>query len=162
MAGPVSSRDGKKLFAIQKGPLGELVRYDPKSQQYLPYLSGISAIHLAFSKDGQWVAYRSVPDGALWRSKVDGTERLQLTSPPMDVVRPRWSPDGKQIAFAAILPGKPEHVYIVSADGGAPKQVTNGEREEWPNWSQDGNSLFFGNQRATWKTLLRTPSVAWI
>jgi DNA-binding winged helix-turn-helix (wHTH) protein len=82
MVGSVPSRDGKKLFAIQGAPLGELVRYDAKSQQFLPYLSGISAIHLSFSKDGQWVVYISYPDGALWRSKVDGTERLQLTSPP--------------------------------------------------------------------------------
>ena len=137
----------RNFLRFKKAPKGELVRCDPKSQQFLPYLSGISANHLAFSKDGQWVAYRSVPDGALWRSKVDGTERLKLTSPPMNVFGPRWSPDGKQIAFAATMPGKPEHIYIVSADGGAPKEVTNGELEEWPNWSQDGNSLFFGNQR---------------
>ena len=39
-----------------------------------------------------------------------------------------------------------EHIYIVSADGGAPKEVTKGERDErFPNWSRDGNSLFFGN-----------------
>jgi eukaryotic-like serine/threonine-protein kinase len=147
MAGPVSSRDGKKIFAIQKGPQGELVRRDPTSQQYLPYLSGISANHLAFSKDGQWVAYRSVPDGALWRSRVDGTERLKLTPLLMDALGPRWSPDGKQIAFSSTMPGKPEHIYVVAADGGAPKQVTKGEAEElWPNWSRDGNSLFFGNE----------------
>jgi Tol biopolymer transport system component len=148
MFSPVPSRDGKKLFAIQGGPLGELVRYDAKSRQFLPYLSGISAIHLSFSKDGQWVVYISYPDGALWRSKMDGTERLQLTSPPMDVLQPQWSPDGKQIAFSAAIPGKRHHVYIVSADGGVPKEVTKGERDEnFPNWSQDGNSLFFGNSR---------------
>jgi len=148
MFSPVPSRDGKKLFAIQGAPLGELVRYDAKSQQFLPYLSGISAIHLSFSKDGQWIAYASYPDGALWRSKMDGTERLRLTSPPMAVVQPQWSPDGKQIAFGAFMPGKRLHVYIVSADGGVPKQVTQGERDEsFPNWSQDGNSLFFANGR---------------
>ena len=146
MFAPVPSRDGKKLFVIQGGPLGELVRYDAKSQQFLPYLSGISAIHLSFSKDGQWVAYMSYPDGTLWRSKSDGTDRLRLTSPPMGVLHPQWSPDGKEIAFAASTPGKPFHVYIVSADGGAPKEVTKGERDELsPNWSLDGNSLFFGN-----------------
>jgi serine/threonine protein kinase/Tol biopolymer transport system component len=144
----VPSRDGKKLFAVQGAQLGELVRYDAKSQQFSPYLSGISAIHLAFSKDGQWVAYMSYTDGTLWRSKIDGTERLQLTYPPMGVVQPQWSPDGKQIAFGAFVPGKRQHVYIVSADGGVPKQVTKGERDEnFPNWSQDGNSLFFGNSR---------------
>jgi Tol biopolymer transport system component len=148
MFSPVPSRDGKKLFAIQGAPLGELVRYDAKSQQFLPYLSGISAFQLGFSKDGRWVAYVSYPDGTLWRSKVDGTERLQLTSAPMGVLQPQWSPDGKQIAFGAAMPGKRMHVYIVSADGGVPKEVTKGERDEsFPNWSQDGNSLFFGNGR---------------
>ena len=62
MFSPVPSRDGKKLFAIQGASQGELVRYDAKSQQFVPYLSGISAIQLGFSKDGQWVAYTSFPD----------------------------------------------------------------------------------------------------
>jgi eukaryotic-like serine/threonine-protein kinase len=143
----VPGRDGKRLFAIGGSPLGELVRYDAKSQQFLRYLSGISAFQLGFSKDGQWVAYSSYPDATLWRSKVDGTERLRLTSPPMKIaLQPQWSPDGKEIAFTASMPGKPSHVYIVSADGGAPKEVTKGERDEFfPNWSLDGNSLFFGN-----------------
>jgi Tol biopolymer transport system component len=146
MFGALPSRDLKKLFAIQGVPLGELVQFDTKSQQYLPYLSGISAINLGFSKDGQWVAYASFPDGTLWRSKVDGTERLQLTSIPMVTGAPQWSPDGKQIAFAAAMPGKTMHIYIVSADGGAPKEVTKGEHTEfYPNWTRDGNSLFFGN-----------------
>ena len=146
MFGPVPSRDGKKLFAIQGASQGQLVRYDAKSQQFVPYLSGISAIQLGFSKDGQWVAYMSYPDGTLWRSKVDGTERLQLTSSPMTAVQPQWSPDGKQIAFAANMPGKPSHIYIVSADGGALEEVSHGERDEnFPAWSRDGDSLFFGN-----------------
>jgi Tol biopolymer transport system component len=136
---PLPSRDGKKLFAIQAGPRGELVRYDARTQQFLPYLSGISAIHLSFSPDEQWVAYVSYPDGALWRSKVDGSERFQLTSPPMSTLQPEWSPGGKQIAFGASMPGKHIHVYIVSADGGVPKEVTKGERDEtFPNWSRDG------------------------
>ena len=147
MAG-VPSRDGKKLFAIGGGPLGELVRYDAKSRQFLPYLSGISAIQLSFSKDEQWVAYVSYPEGNLWRSRIDGSERLQLTSPPMATLSPQWSPDGKQIAFAAQVPGKPFHIYTISMEGGAPREITKGVRDEiFPRWSPDGNSLFFGN---TW------------
>jgi len=142
----VPGRDGKKLYMIGGSPLGEVVRYDAKSQQFLPYLPGLSAIQLAFSKDGQWVAYGSYPDAALWRSKADGTERLQLTFPPVIGLQPQWSPDGKQIAFSTNAPGKPYHMYTVSAAGGAPKQLTNGERDEaFPNWSPDGNSRSFGN-----------------
>jgi len=146
MFSPVPSRDGKKLFAIQRAVQGELVRLDPNSHRYLPYLEGISAIQLAFSRDGQWVTYISFPDETLWRSKVDGTERLQLTSAPLIAAMPQWSPDGKQIAFAASSPGKLLHVNIVSADGGTPREVTKGEVNEFfPSWSRDGNSLFFGN-----------------
>ena len=146
MFSPVPSRDGKKLFAIKADPLGQLVRYDGKSQQFLPYLSGISATQLSFSKDGQWVAYVSYPDGMLWRSRVDGTQRLQLTSSSMGGRLPQWSPDGKRIAFCANMPGKPAHIYIVSADGGALEEVSQGDRDEmFPTWSQDGDSLFFGN-----------------
>ena len=65
-------------------------------------------------------------------------------------LQPQWSPDGKQIAFAANMPGKPLHIYIVSADGGALEEVTHGERDEFfPNWSRDGDSLFFGNCQLT-------------
>jgi Tol biopolymer transport system component len=144
--GAVPSRDGKKLFAIGGDIRGELVRYDAKSGQFQPFLSGISAIQLSFSKDGQWVAYTSYPEGNLWRSKVDGSERLQLTFPPMGTMYPQWSPDGKQIVFAAQVPGKPSHIYMIPAEGGTARELTNGARDEtFPSWSPDGNSLFFGN-----------------
>jgi len=142
----VSNRDGRTLFAIGGGSLGEVVKYDSNSKQFAPYLSGMSAIQLGFSKDGQWVAYSSYPEGALWRSKVDGTERLQLTSPSAPALHPRWSPDGKQIVYTGTPPATPNHIFVVSADGGAPREVTKGDRDEvFPNWTPDGTSLIFGN-----------------
>src|SRR6202022_4474525 len=79
-------------------------------------------------------------------SKRGGAEPRPLSFPPTANLNPQWSPDGKHIAFAAQMPGKPFHIYTVSADGGVPKEVTKGERDElFPNWSLDGNSLFFGN-----------------
>jgi serine/threonine protein kinase len=76
------SKDGKKLFVSTRTGRGELMRYNSKSGEFAPFLGGISAEYLAFSKDGQWVAYVSYPEGTLWRSKIDGSERLQLTYPP--------------------------------------------------------------------------------
>ncbi|MGC0777024.1 MAG: protein kinase, partial [Candidatus Acidiferrum sp.] len=120
---PVPSRDGKKIFAQGWQPRGELVRYDAKSGQFAPYLSGISAMGLDFSRDGEWVAYNDGSDGTMWRSKVDGTQKLQLVFPPMLAYLPRWSPDGKQITFFGHPPGEPWQIYIVPAEGGSPEMI---------------------------------------
>ena len=145
MTDPVPSRDGKKLFGIQGASLAELVRLDG-DKNFSPYLSGISATQVDFSSDGQWVAYVSFPEGALWRSKIDGTERLRLTASDMSAGTPQWSPDGKQIAFSASLANVPAHIRIVSAEGGTAKRVTTGDRQEiFPCWSEDGNSMYFSN-----------------
>jgi Tol biopolymer transport system component len=67
----------------------------------------------------------------------------------MRALLPRWSPDGKRIAFMSVAAGKPWKIFLVSAEGGSAQQLTPGERYEVdPNWSSDGNSLVFG--RAPW------------
>jgi Tol biopolymer transport system component len=147
---PVASADWKKLFAIGSQPRGEVARFNQKTQQFEPYLSGISADGVEVSKDGQWVTYSSYPEGSLWRSRADGSERLQLTFPPMRVGLPRWSPDGKQIVFTAMLPGKGLKTYLISAAGGAPQQITaEGRNEGDANWSPDGNSMVYWSS-ASW------------
>lgn len=142
---PVPGREGKKLFAQGWQPRGELVRYDAKSGQFAPYLSGISAMGLDFSRDGEWVAYNDGSDGTMWRSKVDGTQKLQLVFPPMMAYLPRWSPDGKQIAFFGHPPGEPWQIYVVPAEGGSPELIyRSATNSADPNWSPDGKSLVFG------------------
>ncbi|HEV2424472.1 MAG TPA: protein kinase [Terriglobia bacterium] len=142
---PVPSLDGKELFVIGDQPKGELTRYDAKIARFVPFLSSISAQGVSFSKDGQWVAYSTYPETTLWRSRVDGSDRLQLTSPPLVTHQAYWSPDGKNVAFMGAEPGKRWQVYVVSADGGDPRVVTPGDRNHGdPSWSPDGNSLAFG------------------
>jgi len=145
---PLPSKDGKQIFAIGTSRRTELVRYDAHTGQFAPFLSGISAEHVAFSRDGQWVSYISYPEGTLWRSKVDGSERIQLTFPPLRVVLPRWSPDGKRIAFNAMLPGAVWNVYVISRDGGTAERILPSEQFQMDaNWSPDGQTLVFGDYR---------------
>ena len=54
---PIPSKDGKKIFARGVTFRGELVRFDVHSQQFQPFLAGISAEFVSFSNDGQAVAY---------------------------------------------------------------------------------------------------------
>jgi Tol biopolymer transport system component len=142
---PVPSTDGKKLFVLGRQTRGQLLRYDAKSRQFAPFLGGISATEVDFSRDGQWIAYLAYPEGSLWRSKADGSQRLQLTSPPRYPHHPLWSPDGKRIVFYARRPGGLFTIYTVSLEGGTPQQLMPGERHEHdPGWSPDGNRLVFG------------------
>jgi Tol biopolymer transport system component/DNA-binding winged helix-turn-helix (wHTH) protein len=143
---PLLSKDGRQIFAIGESNRAEVIRYDSRSSQFVPYFSGISAEGLAFSKDGRWVTYTSYPAGTLWRSKVDGSERLQLTFPPLRVLLPRWSPDGKQIAFNARAHDAPFNIYVISSDGGQAQRILPSEQTQVDaNWSPDGNSLVFGS-----------------
>jgi hypothetical protein len=55
-----------------------------KSHEFVPFIAGISATAPTFSRNGKWVAYLSYPQHSVWRSRSDGTERMQVTFPPMD------------------------------------------------------------------------------
>ena len=110
---PLPSKDGKKLFVVGALARGELVRYDAKSAALVPFLSGISAVQLAISKDGQWAAYLTDPERTLWISKLDGSQRLQLTYPPLHVMLPssvpRWQADLFRCSVAQ--PGQVQILY---------------------------------------------------
>jgi Tol biopolymer transport system component len=143
---PALSRDGKRIFVLGEKLRGELVRYDDKSNQFVPYLAGVSAVGLAFSRDGNWVTYVAYPEGTLWRSKSDGSERLQLTLSPFVAVASRWSPDGKRITFTGSKPGQAWKVYVVpSESGSSPRAFQEGEGSQAaPDWSPTGASIAYG------------------
>jgi serine/threonine protein kinase/Tol biopolymer transport system component len=142
---PVPSQDGKKLFVVGLQARGELVRFDSRSKQFVPYLSGISASELDFSRDGKWVTYVSYPEHTLWRSRVDGSERVQLTYPPVSAMLPRWSPDGTQIVYTDGQAGKALKIYLITAQGEGNQEVIPGGGDEIdPTWSPDGSRIAFG------------------
>jgi Tol biopolymer transport system component len=146
LATPVLSKDGKRIFVVGAITRGELMRYDTRSGQFSPFLDGVSAEFSAFSKDGQWVAYTSYPEGTLWRSRTDGSERLQLTYPPDYAVLPRWSPDGRNIVFSELLRDRLPKIFEVSAAGGTPRELLPNDTgpQQDPNWSPDGSRIVFG------------------
>jgi len=148
---PTPSNDGNKIFALGWLSRGELVRFDRASQQLRPFLGGISAEFLAYSKDGAQIAYVTYPDGILWRAKADGTERIQLTNPPLYPVFCRWSPDGSQILFAAQRGPDLSRtaLYVIPVQGGTPRLLVSGDDGQEQSdgvWSPDGRKVLFNIQ----------------
>ena len=138
---PVPSQDGRRIFAFGEQPRTEVLRYDGRA--FVSYMQGESASDLAFSPDGELVAYVSIPDQALWVRRTDGSGRIELTnSGLMEAELPRWSPDGKQIAFMARTVNTDWRAYLVDATGGNLRELVPGAAAGFdPSWSPDGKSV---------------------
>ncbi len=142
---PLPSRDGKTVFVLGEQRTGQLMRYDVKSRKFSPFLPEFSADHEAFSADGNWIAYIRYPEGLLYRSRTDGSEKMQLTFAPMRAYSPHWSPDGRWILFYAsgstglLLDG-----YLISRDGGEVRPLGHrtASQEVSICWSPDAKAEY--------------------
>ncbi len=107
------------------------------------------------SPDGKWVVYQlstiSLAENKsstnLWIASTDGkTPTRQLTTTPKSDRHPRWSPDGKQIAFESNRGGGETQLWVIDIDGGEARPLTtistgaaNG------TWSPDGTHIAFSS-----------------
>ena len=125
------------------------MRLEPGLAEPVPALPGIAADSLLYSADGNWMAWTQLPEGTLWRSRPDGSDRLQLTTAGRAVANVRWSPDGTELAFSAEVPGPSgPRIFVLPASGGEPRQVLD-EDALSPSWSADGRSVTFGGTPVT-------------
>jgi DNA-binding winged helix-turn-helix (wHTH) protein/Tol biopolymer transport system component len=142
---PVPGRDSKTIFTRGVIMGGELVRFNPASRQFEPYIDGISAELLAFSPDRKSMVYVTFPEGVMWRANLDGSNRIQLTNPPLYPKNPRWSPDGTQIAFMDETPERKDQIYLLSSQGGGARVLLPEyeSSQNDPTWSPDGQKIVF-------------------
>ncbi len=110
------------------------------------------------SPDGSRVAFvritvnekRTGYDTSIWAVPVDGSaEPSRLTAGPHDE-SPRWSPDGKQLAFLRSIEkdGKPEppQLYLLQMTGGEPWAITSLPKgAKSPAWSPNGKTILFNS-----------------
>ncbi|HXA51752.1 MAG TPA: hypothetical protein VNV86_15655, partial [Candidatus Acidoferrum sp.] len=104
------------------------------------------------SPDGKWVAYTvgtvdvtgDKSDTDIWMTSWDGTQHLRLTSSPDAETAPRWSPDGRYLAFTSSRPGKAKgnQIWLLDRNGGEAQQFTDFKgRLSGYDWSPDSKKL---------------------
>ncbi len=154
---PIPGRDGKTIFVDGANERGELSRIDPKTGGPQPFLEGISAEFVSFSPDGKLVAYVTFPEGNLWRADRDGSDRMQLTRSPVQVINPRWSPDSKEIVYTTETPNGHSSIGRLSAVDGTPLWLMSEEPAEMhdANWSPDGKRVLFAQSPGYFATAKR-------
>jgi dipeptidyl aminopeptidase/acylaminoacyl peptidase len=125
------------------------------------------------SPDGQWVAYvvaandRDADEArsAIWMVSWDGSQRLALTGAADGTSKPRWSPDGRNLAFLATPAGSDKsQIMLLDRRGGEPRPLTSvsGDISGY-SWSPDGKRLAIvmeqGDQPST-RTMSTTTQAA--
>ena len=98
--------------------------------------------------------------GDLWFARAEGGTAIRLTSHPGQEIFPKFSPDGKWIAFTGQYDGD-EQVYVIPVEGGVPKQLTFypakgplpprwGYDNQVYGWTRDGKAVLFRSMRYGW------------
>ncbi len=98
--------------------------------------------------------------GDLWLAAGDGGTAVRLTSHPGQELFPKFSPDGKWIAFTGQYDGD-EQVYVIPTGGGVPQQLTFypakgplpprwGYDNQVYGWTRDGKAVLFRSMRYGW------------
>ncbi len=109
--------------------------------------SSLAATHLLSQPDLSADKLAFVYGGDIWVSNRDGTDPKRITSHPATESAPKFSPDGKTIAFTANYDNNSD-VYTIDINGGQPKRLTYHPSQDVVNgWSTDGKSVLFASSR---------------
>lgn len=121
------------LFALAAGPS---VALDARMLRY----PDVSETHIVF-----------VYAGDLWLAQKTGGPAQRLSTPPGEESFPRFSPDGRQIAFTGNYDGNSD-VYVVPVEGGVPRRLTwHPLPDRVVDWTPDGSAVMFASRRLSGK-----------
>jgi dipeptidyl aminopeptidase/acylaminoacyl peptidase len=92
--------------------------------------------------EADWEANKRITH--IWRVNADGTDLVQLTNGVDGEDDPRWSPDGRHIAFVTSRGEPDEQIYILSNEGGEASRLSDHTTSVTNiDWSPDGTTIYF-------------------
>jgi Tol biopolymer transport system component len=171
--GVTVSREGRRLVYAQRRHVRDIWQIElgglGSTRQVPTRLIASTTIDANphFSPDDRRVVFTSgrTGDYEIWVADSDGTNLLRLTSftGTGPCGSPRWSPDGKSIAFD--FQGRDEvelaghDIHVVSASGGPPRRITaDPSNDAVPSWSRDGRWIYFASDRTGEWQVWKVPS----
>ncbi|MCI0487280.1 MAG: S9 family peptidase [Blastocatellia bacterium] len=112
-------------------------------------LKGVSDARI--SPDGKWIAYvvttvdmkENDSDSDLWLVSTAGGQPLRLTTSSKNDNQPRWSPDGRLLAFISSREAKPQ-IFLISPFGGEAERLTESKSGVQSfEWSPDSRRIAY-------------------
>lgn len=154
-AAPAWSPDGRKIAFFGEPGIGQLgAAYGAGEGIWtVDYPSGGNPVQLfvtnhvkslAWSPNGQWLAFEFGPEGSTHETIViDAANGQKVSNFPGE--QPAWSPDAQKLVIKACLPGC--GLWLTNWDGSGAQQITFNETDSFPALSSDGKYMSFASQR---------------
>ena len=152
----------RNIFAYRLQPGGPLSIGDGER-----ITSGTEIIErIEISPDGEWIAFDSHINGNhdVFKMRLDGSERTQLTSDLSDNFLGKWSPDGSEVSVTARIGGIPGVGTVAANGSGDIRTFRDSEWGLWRDfsWSPSGlEALVADRDLAIWRSERENPGVPW-
>jgi len=162
------SRDGRRLAYAALEEIRNLrkVAFDPVTGKTVgePVSLTRGSMQLWFpdpSPDGEWLTcYSMGQQRHIFIIRTDGSGLRDLTDDVHRYQWPRWSPDGKRIAFSSSRTGKNE-LWVINRDGSGLQQLTQNSGAHYSPWSPDGTKIAYATHIPKNDCVIFQPGKAW-